>query len=127
MKCLTPLQVIAIHDQVIKHFGGSHGIRDLSLVESAVARPQVTFDGHDMYETLFEKAAALLHSLLQKHAFVDGNKRIAYSSTAIFLAKNNYELKNLHTKAVEFMVQVEAKNLQVERISKWLEKYSKRI
>jgi len=62
---LTPEQVLAIHDQMIKRFGGSHGVRDVGLIESAVVRPQATFDGVDLYTSIFEKAAALLHSILK--------------------------------------------------------------
>lgn len=66
MKYLTPQQVLAIHDQMVKRFGGSRGIRDIGLVESAVARPMATFDSVDLYENIFDKAAALLQSLLKK-------------------------------------------------------------
>ncbi len=118
---------MAIHGQVIKRFGGSHDVRDLSLLDSAVARSQVSFDGKDMYETLFDKAGALFHSILKNHSFVDGNKRTAYSSVAIFLKQNGYNLTNRHKEAVEFSVTIETENLVVNDIAKWLKKNSKRI
>src|SRR5688572_20333207 len=80
VKYLSPQQVLAIHDQMIKRFGGSSGIRDVGLLESAVARPKATFDGNDLYPSIFQKAAALLQSLLKNHPFVDGNKRTALTS-----------------------------------------------
>lgn len=123
MKYLTPQQVLLIHDQAVKRFGGSHGVRDLGLVESAVARPQATYDGKDLYENIFDKAAALLQSLLKNHPFVDGNKRTALSSTAIFLQLNKYKLINYHEVEVEFAVSVDNKHLTLEEISKWLEEH----
>lgn len=127
MKYLTTLQVIAIHDQLIKRFGGSQGIRDLSLIKSAVGRPQASFGGEDMYKTVFDKAGSLFHSILKNHPFVDGNKRTAYSSAALFLKINGYKLTNVHNEAVEFSVRVETEDLTVSEISSWLKKNSEKL
>lgn len=118
---LSVIHVLVIHDQVIKRFGGSQGIRDLGFIESAVGRPQATFDGNDLYKTIFEKAAALLQSLLKNHPFVDGNKRTALTATGIFLKLNGYQLMNNHDKEVEFALQVDNERLTIEQIAKWLE------
>ena len=109
---------------MVKRFGGTPGIRDIGLVESAVARPMATFDGVDLYETVFDKAAALLQSLLKNHPFVDGNKRTALSSAGIYLKINGYDLKNYHEEEVDFGVQVDTKQLSIENISAWLKKHS---
>lgn len=122
MKYLTPQQVLAIHDQAVKRFGGSYGVRDLGLVESAVGRPQATFDAVELYGSVFEKTAALLQSLLKNHPFVDGNKRTALSSAAIFLQMNGYVLVNSHEEEVEFAVSVDNQNLSLEEIAAWLKK-----
>lgn len=127
MKYLTPQKVLFIHDQVVKRTGGSHGVRDISLVESAVYRPQVTFDGNDLYEGIFNKAAALLQSLLKNHPFVDGNKRTALASAGLFLRLNGYELINAKKEEVEFAIKVDNKHLDIEEISKWFQKHSKKI
>jgi death-on-curing protein len=127
VKYLTPQQVLLIHDQMIKRFGGSHGVRDIGLVESAVARPQATFDGADLYENIFDKTAALLQSILKNHPFVDGNKRTALVSAAIFLKMNGFNLKNYHKEEVEFGVNVDNKHLSLEVISNWLKQHSKKI
>lgn len=121
---LTVAQVLFIHDQMVKRFGGSFGVRDLGLVESAVARPQASFGGQNLYENIFDKAAALLQSLLKNHAFIDGNKRTALSSAGIFLKVNGYKLKNTHDEEVEFAVDVDNKHLPLEQISKWLKEHS---
>ncbi len=65
-----------IHQILIEKFGGSHGIRDKKMLESALARPFQTFDEKDLYQSPIEKAAALLESILINHLFIDGNKRI---------------------------------------------------
>ena len=126
MKYLTPQQVLAIHDQMVKRFGGSHGIRDIGLIESAVARPMAMFDGVDLYENIFDKAAGLLQSLLMNHPFVDGNKRTALSSTGIFFKINGYILKNSHEEEVEFGVNVDNQHLSIEEISAWLKSHSEK-
>jgi len=127
VKYVTPQQVLAIHDQMVKRFGGSSGIRDVGLVESAVARPMATFDGVDLYNNIFDKAAALLQSLLKNHPFVDGNKRTALSSAGIFLKMNGYILKNYHEEEIEFGVNVDNKHLSIEDISAWLKNHSEKI
>ena len=127
MKYLSTPQILAIHYQMVKRFGGSQGIRDIGLIESAVGRPQATFDGIDLYESLFDKAAALLQSLLKNHPFVDGNKRTAITSSGIFLNMNGYELINYHDEEVEFVVAVDNQGLSIKEISAWLKKHSKKI
>lgn len=124
---LTTHQVLFIHDRAVKRFGGSHGVRDIGLVESAIARPQATFGGKYLYISLFDKAAALLQSLLKNHPFVDGNKRTALSSSALFLWKNGYKLTNAHKEEIEFAVRVDNGNLTIEQISKWLKAISVKI
>lgn len=124
---LTIHQVLFIHDRAVKRYGGSHGVRDLGLIESAIARPQATFGGKYLYISLFDKAAALLQSLLKNHPFVDGNKRTALSSSALFLWKNSYRLTNAHKEEVEFAIRVDNGNLTVEQISEWLKEHSVKI
>ena len=120
-------QVLFIHDQMVKRFGGSLGIRDLGLVKSAVARPKATFGGEYLYVSIFDKAAALLQSLLKNHPFVDGNKRTSLTSTGLFLKKNDHKLINQHKEEVEFAVRVDNGNLTIEQISKWLKIHSVKI
>jgi death-on-curing protein len=112
---------------MIKHFGGLPGVRDLGLIESAIGRPQATFDSDDLYKTIFDKAAALLQSLLKNHPFVDGNKRTALTSAGIFLKLNGCKLINEHDNEVSFALKVDNEHLTIEQISKWLEKHSKAI
>lgn len=124
---LSVPQVLAIHDQMIKRFGGSAGVRDVGLIKSAIARPQSTFDGSDLYLILFDKAATLLQSLLKNHPFVDGNKRTALTSAGIFLVSNGYRLINKHKQEVIFTLNVANNTLTLQEISLWLKENSTKI
>jgi len=86
-------EVIGINFQMIKKFGGKYEVRDFLLLDSALNRPRASFGGVDLYKTLFDKAAALLHSLIMNHAFADGNKRTAISSCSRFLFINGWRVK----------------------------------
>lgn len=126
IKFLTVPQVLFIHDQMVKRFGGSLGIRDVGLVESAVARPQVTFDGKHLYISTFDKAAALLQSLLKNHPFIDGNKRTALTSAGLFLKMNGYKLVNAGEEEIEFGIKVDNQHLSIEKIAWWLKEHAKK-
>lgn len=119
-------EVLAIHDDMVERYGGSFGIRDLGLIQSAIARPQATFGGDDLYPTIIDKAAALFHSLIFNHAFTDGNKRTSLTSTARFLHLNGYELNADDRELIDFPLSVENKHLDIEEISKWLKEHTKK-
>lgn len=119
-------EVLAIHDREVEKFGGSHGLRDLNLLDSAIKRPQSSFMGTDLYPTLFNKAAALMHSILLNHPFIDGNKRTATVSMSYFLHLNGYELEVGQKELVNFALSVESKKLDLEQISKWLKDHSEK-
>lgn len=89
---LTREQILQLHEQGILRFGGSSGIRDQGLVESALAQPRMTFQGVELYPTLAEKAAALGFSFVSNHAFIDGNKRIGFAAMDTFLRMNGYQI-----------------------------------
>lgn len=117
---------MAIHDDMIERYGGSHGIRDLGLIQSSLARPQASFGGEDLYPTVLDKAAALFHSLIFNHAFMDGNKRTSITTTARFLYINGYELTAEKEEFVAFPLRVENKHLSLEKILDWLKKHVKK-
>lgn len=102
------------------------GVRDIGLLESAVFRPQASFDDKDLYPGIFDKAAALLQSLLKNHPFVDGNKRTALSSAGLFLRINRYRLKNMHKEEVKFAIRVDNEHLSLEQIADWLKRHSEK-
>lgn len=123
---LTLEQVVAIHDDQIERYGGRHGIARLELLESAVMRPQTTFGGNDLYPTLFDKASAMMHSLIMNHAFVDGNKRTATVSGIVFLEFNGFALKVEQDEMIQAALNVRHKKWGIEKLSNWLKKHSKK-
>jgi death-on-curing protein len=89
---LTLDEVLGIHADQIRRYGGTAGLRDLELLQSAIAMPQTTFDDEFLHGTLFEMAAAYLFHLARNHPFVDGNKRTALMCALVFLGLNGYRL-----------------------------------
>lgn len=86
---VTAGDALSIHEWLT---GRDLQLRDFGLLESAIMRPQATVFGEDAFQSLHEKAAALLHGLIKSHAFVDGNKRTAWATTDTFYKMNDYEL-----------------------------------
>ena len=120
---LTLQETLELHDQLILRFGGAKGVRDLGLLESALVRPQTGY-----YDTLSMQAAALLQSLCQNHCFVDGNKRVAFASTAIFLRMNGYRLSLKPDDGESFLIQqVIQERVTIEAIAAWLEDCMKKV
>lgn len=124
MKYLTPQQVLFIHSRLIAETGGKRGLRDLSLLESAVARPQATFGGADLYPGLFEKAADLLDSLVNNHPFVDGNKRTGITAAGLFLRANGYGLRTSSEELEAFTMRVAIEHPPINELARWLETHS---
>lgn len=117
----TLTEVIELHIRLIERFGGKGGVRDMGLLESALMRPQTGY-----YTSLSLEAAALLQSLTQNHAFIDGNKRVGFAVTAIFLRMNGYRLKVDADNGESFLINRVIKNkAEINEIADWLEKYMK--
>ena len=125
MKYITVKDVLLLHNLAIDATGGSHGLRDLGLLESAVLRPEASFDGEELYPDIFLKAGALIHSLLRNHAFVDGNKRTSMFSAMTFLELNGYEFVSEQMEIVNFALKIENEKLSVEEIADWLKTHTK--
>ncbi|MCX6064994.1 MAG: type II toxin-antitoxin system death-on-curing family toxin [Chloroflexi bacterium] len=121
---LSAQQVLFINARLIAETGGETGLRDIPLLESAIARPLATFDGSDLYPGLFEKAAALLDSLVNNHPFVDGNKRTGITSAAMFLRINGYRIVCLPDELEIFTMRVAADHPPVQELAHWLNEHS---
>lgn len=121
---LSAQQVLFIHARLIAETGGAHGVRDLGLLESAVARPWATFAGEDLYPSLFEKAVALMESLILNHAFVDGNKRTAVAATALFLSRNGHRLAAENTELERFVLFVVQERPSLDEIANWFRRHA---
>ena len=94
----TPLfldleQIMRLHASMIERYGGTEGTRDLGLLQSAVAMPQMAYGGEYLHADIFEMAAAYLYHLVQNHPFLDGNKRTGAAAAIVFLAMNDIEIE----------------------------------
>ena len=112
-------QVLLLHQAGIEMFGGSGGLRDRGALESAVARPTMTFGGEDLYPDEASKAAALLHSLVMNHAFVDGNKRIGIAGAELFLRLNGYRLTGDDSELEDLTMSVARGEIDAEALAIW--------
>ncbi|HSG30393.1 MAG TPA: type II toxin-antitoxin system death-on-curing family toxin [Thermodesulfobacteriota bacterium] len=112
--------VISIHDMLISEHGGSSGIRDEGLLDSALARPKNVYN-YNEGSSIFEQAASLGYSLIKNHPFVDGNKRIALTITAVFLDLNVWELNASEAEAVLIFTDLAAGSLDEREFSLWLD------
>ena len=121
---LTVNEVLLLHARLIQRTGGSRGLRDMGLLESAVARPRAAFAGADLYPDLWSKAAALMHSLALNHPFVDGNKRVALTAAGVFLDLNEYRMNASNQEVVDLILSVIAGELDIEAIAAWLQVHS---
>jgi death-on-curing protein len=116
-------EALYLHSELIQRFGGMPGIRDQGLLESALHRPQSGY-----YKSLSEQAASLLQSLCQNHSFVDGNKRVAFALTAVFLRMNGFRLKVDADNGETFMIaRVIKARAELSEIRDWLEKNMIRV
>ena len=113
-------EVYRIHEAIIERAGTKAGVRDFSLLHSAVERCKATFNGQSLYPTLFSMAAALLQSLCMNHPFSDGNKRTAWASTKRFLWINGYHLLTKPKEGADFMVRVDNEKPDLKTIASWL-------
>ena len=118
--------VLLIHTRMIELFGGRDGVRDYFLLNSALERPKATFGGSDLYPSLFEKAAALVQSLILNHPFDDGNKRTALATCALLLHLNGYKIILPTKESIHFTLQVDNHSLTLEQIAVWLKKHTKK-
>lgn len=113
---LTIADILAIHEDLVDRYGGAHGIRDMGALESALFRPQTGY-----YNDLIEEAAALWESLAQNHPFIDGNKRIAFAGTYVFLAVNGISVDADPLEAYVFINELyEARDFRYEHLVEWL-------
>jgi death-on-curing protein len=105
---LTLDDIFESHQNQIETYGGSHGIRDIGLLESAIAQPEASFDGQYLHADIFEMAAAYLYHLVMNHPFVDGNKRVGLEAALIFLEINNENLSASDEELVDLVLKTTA-------------------
>lgn len=117
---LIKKQVLMLHTQLIESTGGSDGIRDEGLLDSALESPFQSFGGEELYPSIQAKAARLCYGLVKNHAMVDGNKRIGAHTMLVFLAVNGYELKYTQNELVDLILDVADGKKVYEDLLKWI-------
>ncbi len=127
MRYLSLGEVIRLHQMLIEESGGATGLRDLGLLDSALAQPRATFGGQDLHPTEIEKAAALCASLVQNHPFFDGNKRVGHAAMATFLMLNGLEIVATTEDQERLILDLAAGTLRRDGLLAWLREHTKNL
>jgi len=122
---ISEKEALEIHAILIERFGGSDGIRDKELLDSALNRPYQTFDGQELYPSPIDKAAAILESIVKNHPFVDGNKRTGYVLARLFMMNNQLIIDADHEQKYQLVISISKGELSFDQIREWLEKNSR--
>lgn len=120
MIILSKEQILMLHSQLIEATGGSDGIRDEGMLESAISNPFQTFGGKELYPSIQAKVAQLCYGLVKNPPMIDGNKRIGTHSMLVFLALNGYELQYTQRELSDTILSVAAGKLDATDILKWI-------
>ena len=120
MIMLTKEQVVLLHKLIYDRFGGSYGVRDEGLLDSALAAPMQTFGGQDLYETDLDKIVQLTFGLIRNHPFADGNKRIGALALLVLLELNGYELKASNEEFYDAIYGVASGEIDDEEFRVWV-------
>jgi death-on-curing protein len=127
MNFLSAEQILFIHARLVEETGGSHGVRDLDMLLSAIGRPHASFDHQDLYPDLFSKAAALMESLIRNHPFLDGNKRTGATAAGLFLRRNGYRLTASNADLVNITMRIAQSQTGVAELAIWLRENSQPV
>ena len=114
-------EVEIIHNILIDKFGGSKGIRDIGLLESALARPFATFDDNDLYPNPTEKASAILESIVINHPIIDGNKRTAYTLMRLILLENGLDIFASQESKYDLVISASTGKFRFDEIRNWIQ------
>ena len=120
MIILTKTQILRMHTQLINEFGGTDGIRDMSLFESAINSPFQAFGNIEAYPSLQEKGARLGYGLIKNHAFIDGNKRIGAHTMIVFLALNEIYLEYSQDELIDVVLKVASGEYDYDKLLNWI-------
>ena len=120
MKRLSKEQILMLHSQLIEEYGGSDGVRDYNLLDSALENPFQSFGEEELYPTLQAKAARLGYGLIKNHCMIDGNKRIGTHAMLVFLAINGIELDYTQKELYETILAIADGSLEYEDLLKWI-------
>lgn len=122
---ISEREVFEIHSILIERFGGSEGVRDQELLDSALNRPYQTFNGQELYPRPIDKAAAIIESIVKNHPFVDGNKRTGYVLARLLLMNEQRDIHANQEDKYQFVISISTGELNFDQIKAWLDKNSK--
>lgn len=121
---LTLSEIMMIYEDQIRNYGGAYGVRDLSLLSSAIYMPQSSFDGNYLHKTIPEMAAAYAYHICQNHPLVDGNKRVALASALVFLDINGYDFNCAEDDIYRIMMAVANSEMSKDELTGCFVRYS---
>lgn len=125
MITLTKEQVLMLHDRLIETTGGSRGIRDEGMLDSALSNPFQSFEGEELYPSIQAKAAQLCYGLVKNHAMLDGNKRLGTHVMLVFLALNGYELVFSQKELSDTILALAAGKIHADDLLQWIIEHQK--
>ncbi|WP_277250841.1 type II toxin-antitoxin system death-on-curing family toxin [Peptoniphilus vaginalis] len=120
MKKISIEFVIRLHEMLIKESGGSKGVRDINLLESALYSPLQTFGDRELYPDDLDKIVSISHSLIKNHSFIDGNKRIGTLVLYMLLKENGYELEWTDEEVIEIGLKVANGEMGKKELKKFI-------
>ncbi len=120
MNYLTTEQVLFLHARLIEETGGTHGVRDLGLLLSALGKPLASFKDQDLYPDVFSKAAAMMDSLIRNHPFLDGNKRTGVMAGGLFLLRNGFQLTASNASLEALALDIAQSKVAIEEMAIWI-------
>jgi death on curing protein len=121
IRYLTLIEVLELHRKILEQSGGALGIRDMGLLESAIAQPRMMFDGEELYPGLLEKAAVLGFLIIMNYPFLDGNKRTGHASMETFLVLNRFEINASVDEQERVVLAIASGKLEREVLVEWLQ------
>lgn len=124
MKTIKIDDVLIFHKKIIEQTGGSDGIRDIGLIESALNRALVTFDGIDFYQEIEDKIAVITYGLINNHGFVDGNKRIGVSVMLLLLRLNGINIQYTQNALVKLGMDIAKGAIDEKEIKQWIKDHN---
>jgi len=119
--------VLTIHADLLQRYGGQPGLRDRNLLESALAQPRMTVNRKFVHKTIFDKTAAYGYHVCKNHPFIDGNKRVAFVLTDVFLQRNGWEITAHEEETYSMMIALSSGRLSKAQLSSWLKENSSRL
>ena len=125
MTRITKKQILMLHKQLIDEYGGSHGVRDENLLESALETLFQSFGGEELYPSVQAKAARLCYGLVRNHSMVDGNKRIGAHAMLIFLVLNGRELEYTQKELSDIILEIAAGSKECDDLLQWIIEHEK--